>query len=230
MLAKGIETGLSFPDCADVVAFVRERLYSAVRAGQKQVFPGYGGAGDKAFIDEGFNDDELIPAAVLFPIVLRSDGASVLLTQRTDHLKDHPGQISFPGGQSEPEDRSPMHTALRETSEEIDLAPEHVEVIGYLPEYRTGTGFCITPVVAVVTPPFELHPDPSEVAQVFEVPLAFLMDPANHQQHSMQVGGKLRHYFAMPYGDHFIWGATAGIIMMLYRALASSCEFKLEGF
>ena len=120
----------------------------------------------------------LTPAAVLFPIVLRDNGQTVLLTQRTAHLKDHAGQISFPGGRVEAEDESPIHTALRETEEEIGLARKHVEVLGFLPEYRTGTGFRVTPVVALVTPPFELALDPFEVAEAFEVPLAFLLDPA----------------------------------------------------
>lgn len=162
---------------------------------------------------------ELVPASVLFPIVLRDSGPSVLLTQRAQHLKDHPGQISFPGGRSEPEDATPAQTALREAKEEIGLAAAHVEVIGYLPEYHTITAYRVTPVVAVVTPPFELRPDPFEVADIFEVPLAFLMDPANHQLHEIEHRGVLRHYYAMPYQDYFIWGATAGIIRSLFRAL-----------
>jgi 8-oxo-dGTP pyrophosphatase MutT (NUDIX family) len=169
--------------------------------------------------EEGVGDEELIPASVLFPIVLRENGASVLLTQRTDHLRDHPGQVSFPGGRVEPDDSSPAHTALREAQEEIGLAAEHVEIVGYLPEYRTGTGFRVTPVVALVRPPFELSPDKQEVAEIFEVPLAFLMDPSNHQQRLIHNRGKLRPYFAMPYGDYFIWGATAGIIVALHQAL-----------
>ena len=172
-------------------------------------------------LEDGVGDEELIPASVLFPIVLRESGPSVLLTQRTAHLKDHPGQISFPGGRVEPEDASSAHTALREAEEEIGLSSAHVEIIGYLPEYRTGTGYCVTPVVAIVTPPFELRPDPFEVAEIFEVPFAFLMDSANHQRHSLHHRGKLRHYFAMPYGEYFIWGATAGIIVTLSRALAA---------
>ena len=162
-----------------------------------------------------------IPASVLFPVVIREQGATVLLTRRTEHLKDHPGQISFPGGRAEACDASPAHTALRETEEEIGLASAHIEIIGYLPDYLTVTGFCITPVVALVTPPFDLRPDPFEVAEVFEVPLAFLMDAANHQQHSAVYRGELRPYLAMPFGDYFIWGATAGIIESLCQALSS---------
>lgn len=174
--------------------------------------------------EEGVGDEDLMPASVLVPIVLREAGPSVLLTQRTDHLKDHPGQISFPGGRVEPEDSSPAHTALREAQEEIGLSPEHVEIVGYLPEYRTGTGYRITPVVAFVRPPFDLLPDAYEVAEVFEVPLGFLMDPANHERRMIHNRGKLRPYFAMPYGDYFIWGATAGMIVALYQALKLSLE------
>lgn len=171
-------------------------------------------------VEDGVGDEALTPASVLFPIVLREEGPFVLLTQRSDHLRDHPGQISFPGGRVEPQDVSPADTALRETLEEIGLAARHIEIVGYLPEYRTGTGFRVTPVVAVVTPPFALRPDPGEVARIFEVPFSFLMDAANHQQHALHYRGKLRHYFAMPYGEYFIWGATAGIIVSLSRALA----------
>lgn len=169
--------------------------------------------------EEGSSGLSLTPAAVLFPIVLRDDGHTVLLTQRTAHLKDHAGQISFPGGRVEAADQSPEHTALREAQEEIGLAPERVEIIGYLPEYRTGTGFRVTPVVALVQPPFDLQPDPFEVAEIFEVPLGFLLDPGNHQQHSLHYRGALRNYYAMPYGGYFIWGATAGMIRSLCERL-----------
>jgi 8-oxo-dGTP pyrophosphatase MutT (NUDIX family) len=169
--------------------------------------------------EDGADDQSLTPAAVLFPIVLRDGGQTVLLTQRTAHLRDHAGQISFPGGRVEAEDLSPSHTALRETEEEIGLPRERIEILGFLPEYRTGTGFRVTPVVALVQPPFDLRPDPFEVAEVFEVPLAFLLDPANHQQHSLHYRGALRNYFAMPYGDYFIWGATAGMIRSLSERL-----------
>ncbi len=170
-------------------------------------------------LEDGAGDAPLTPAAVLFPIVLRDGGQTVLLTQRTAHLKDHPGQISFPGGRVEEEDASPVHTALRETEEEIGLDQGRVEIVGFLPEYRTGTGFRVTPVVGLVTPPFHVHPDPFEVAEVFEVPLAFLLDPVNHQRHSLHYRGALRQYFAMPYGDYFIWGATAGMIRSLAERL-----------
>lgn len=171
-------------------------------------------------LEDGGDGVPLTPAAVLVPIVERAGGQQLLLTQRTAHLRDHPGQVSFPGGRVEAHDATPVHTALRETAEEIGLAEERVEVLGFLPEYRTGTGFRITPVVGLVTPPFELRPDPFEVAEVFEVPLAFLLDPANHQRHSLHHRGALRQYYAMPYGDYFIWGATAGMI----RSLAERCK------
>ncbi len=169
--------------------------------------------------EEGGEGLPLTPAAVLFPIVLRGAGQTVLLTQRSAHLRDHAGQISFPGGRVEERDASPVQTALRETEEEIGLARERVEVLGFLPEYRTGTGFRVTPVVALVTPPFQLTLDPFEVAEAFEVPLAFLLDPANHKRHSLHYRGALRHFFAMPYGDYFIWGATAGMIRSLTERL-----------
>ena len=172
-----------------------------------------------AVVEDGATHSELTPAAVLFPIVLHEAGHTVLLTQRTAHLKDHAGQIAFPGGRVEDDDLSPVHTALRETEEEIGLARQHVEILGYLPEYRTGTGFRVTPVVATVQPPFDLLPDPFEVAEVFEVPLAFLLDPENHQRHSLHYRGALRSYFAMPYGDYFIWGATGGMIRSLRERL-----------
>ncbi len=178
--------------------------------------------------DAGFEHDapdtyeSLTPAAVLIPIVLRRDEPTILLTQRTEHLKDHPGQISFPGGRAEADDSSPAHTALREAEEEVGLLSAHVEIAGYLPEYLTGTGFRITPVVSLVTPPFELRLDSFEVAEVFEVPLSFLLDPANHQEHAMHYRGRMRHFYAMPYEGRFIWGATAGMIVSLYRALVAS--------
>lgn len=169
--------------------------------------------------EEGVPDTALTPAAVLVPIVLREQGKTLLLTQRTAHLRDHAGQISFPGGRVESSDASARHTALRETEEEIGLVRTHIEVLGYLPEYRTGTGFRVTPVVALVKPPFDVQPDPFEVAEVFEVPLGFVLDPGNHQRHTLHYRGALRSYFAMPYNDYFIWGATAGMIRSLSQRL-----------
>ena len=159
------------------------------------------------------------PAAVLVPVVARGQVPTVLLTRRTDHLHHHPGQISFPGGRVEDADTSPIDTALRETEEEIGLHRCHIELIGTLPDYLTGTGFRVTPVVGLVTPPFELTLDAFEVAEAFEVPLSHFLDPANHEQHSIVHEGRLRQFHAMPYQGYFIWGATAGIIMSLYRVL-----------
>jgi 8-oxo-dGTP pyrophosphatase MutT (NUDIX family) len=162
---------------------------------------------------------EIRPAAVLVPVVNRDDELTVLFTKRTLHLQDHAGQISFPGGRTEPGDPSPGDTALRETEEEIGLAPDRVDILGQLPEYTTVTGYRVTPVVGLVTPPFELKLDDFEVAEVFEVPLPFLLDPANHQRNLVMYEGRTRHYYAMPYGRHYIWGATAGMLMNLYAYL-----------
>jgi len=162
--------------------------------------------------------EEIRSAAVLVPVVERDDQLTVLFTRRTAHLHDHAGQISFPGGRAEASE-SPLDTALRETEEEIGLARQHVEPLGELSEYVTVTGYRVTPVVGLVRPPFELAPDDFEVAEIFEVPLAFLLDPANHQRNSVVYEGLHRHYYAMPYGQYYIWGATAGMLMNLYRFL-----------
>ena len=160
-------------------------------------------------------------ASVLIALVLRPEGLTMLLTQRTAHLTDHAGQISFPGGRAEDYDASAIDTALRETEEEIGLDRRHIEIIGTLPDYVTGTGYKVTPVVGLVTPPFELTPDENEVAEIFEVPLAFLMDGANHQRLSFEMpeGAGRRTFYAMPYERFFIWGATAGMLRNLFHFL-----------
>ena len=158
------------------------------------------------------------PAAVLFGIVIR-DELSVLLTQRTHTLSTHAGQIAFPGGKVGPGDGGPVEAALRESVEEIGLDPKFVEPLGFLDSYRTGTGFTVAPVVAMISPGFKLKPDPREVDDVFEVPLAFLMNEANHQKHSRDWRGRQRFYYAMPYGDRYIWGATAGMIRNMQQRL-----------
>ncbi|MGE3916840.1 MAG: CoA pyrophosphatase [Hyphomicrobiaceae bacterium] len=158
------------------------------------------------------------PAAVLVGIVAREE-LSVLLTQRTHTLPTHAGQIAFPGGKVEPDDDGPVAAALREAVEEIGLDPGLVEPLGFLDGYRTGTGFTVAPVVALVRPEFSLVPDPREVDEVFEVPLAFLMDERNHQKHTRDWRGRQRHYYAMPYGERYIWGATAGMIKNMHQRL-----------
>ena len=167
------------------------------------------------------------PAAVLVPLVDRPEGFTVLFTQRTTHLKSHSGQISFPGGRLEPGDADAEAGALRETAEEIGLPAACIEVLGRLDPYLTVTGFEVTPVVGAVMLPFRLAPDPREVADVFEVPLAFLLDRANHQHHSRTIiesSGKeaVRAYYAIPFGDRYIWGATAGMLINLYEVLTAN--------
>ena len=159
------------------------------------------------------------PASVLVPLVDRAQGLQVLLTRRTDHLRDHAGQISFPGGRAETHDADAAATALREAREEIGLAHERVDVIGRLPEYATVTHYLVTPVVAIVAPPFELALERGEVAEAFEVPLTFLLDARNHERHSREYRGTTRHFWAMPYNDYYIWGATAGMLRNLYNRL-----------
>ena len=158
-------------------------------------------------------------AAVLIPLLLKENGLSVLLTQRTNHLRDHAGQISFPGGRMDPEDLSPDDTALRESQEEIGLDPKRVEIIGYLPQYLTVSGYSVTPVVGLVQAQEEYVLDEFEVADVFEVPLHFLLDPANHQIRLWQSEQGGRRFYSIPYENRFIWGATAGMLRNLYHLL-----------
>jgi 8-oxo-dGTP pyrophosphatase MutT (NUDIX family) len=168
-------------------------------------------------------------ASVLVPLVQR-DELMVLLTQRTDHLTDHPGQISFPGGRAEPTDADATATALREAQEEIGLEPRFVDVLGSMPTYTTGTGFIVTPVIALIDPGFTVTADPFEVAEVFEVPLSFLMNPAMHRRHAVDVTGIRREFFSMPWEGvggnglprrYFVWGATAAMLRNLYGFLAA---------
>ena len=163
---------------------------------------------------------EPTPASVLMPIVVRDDGLTMLLTKRTAHLNDHAGQISLPGGRVDQSDTSPIETALRETEEEVGLHRRHIDVLGTLPDYFTGTGFRVTPVVSLVQPPFDLRADPFEVAEIFEVPLAFLLNGANHQRRSIELPGiGRRTFYTMPYERFFIWGATAGMLRNLFHFL-----------
>ena len=164
------------------------------------------------------------PASVLVPLVAHADGLTVLFTRRTAHLKAHSGQVSFPGGRAEPADPSPEYTALREAQEEIGLPMGKVEVLARLPEYLTRTGFRVTPIVGVITPPLELVPDAREVDEVFEVPLAFLLDPANHRRESRTIGDRVASYYVIEHRGRVIWGATAGMLLTFYRSLAAAAS------
>jgi 8-oxo-dGTP pyrophosphatase MutT (NUDIX family) len=159
------------------------------------------------------------PAAVLAPIVKRAEGWTMLFTQRAEETPAHPGQISFPGGRVHQSDADAVETALRETVEEIGIARELIEPVGAWDRYDTITGFRITPIVGLIEPGFSLTLDPREVAGVFEAPLSFLFDPANHERRSGVWRGAERHYYAMPYQGRFIWGATAGMIRALWERL-----------
>lgn len=164
--------------------------------------------------------DDLTPAAVLVPLVDRPGGLTVLLTQRTAHLNDHAGQISFPGGRVEPEDPSHLAAALRETEEEVGLPADRIEIIGTLDHYIVRSGYRVTPVVGFVNPPFEVRADPFEVAEVFEVPLSFVLDTDNHVMESRTDKGVERTFYVLPYEDRYIWGATAGMLVNLTDVLA----------
>ena len=163
---------------------------------------------------------EPMAAAVLLLVVNHPGEPTVLFTQRTVHLADHAGQISFPGGRVEAGDEGPVQTALREAREEVGVDPAGIEILGELPDYHTSTGFRIRPVVGWAEPPIAFSPDPHEVADVFEVPLAFLLETANHRYESAFYKGRLRHYWAMPWRGRFIWGATAGMLVTFQRIVA----------
>ena len=179
--------------------------------------------GDHAVAGLAAEPRTLIPAAVLAPLVERPEGYTVLLTQRTAHLEHHGGQISFPGGRAEAEDANPVETALREAEEEIGLDRRHVvEIAGFLDLYQTVTGFLVTPVVGFVTPPFALTLDTFEVAEAFEVPLDFILDPRHHEQRSLIYQGQPRRYYVIPYENRFIWGATAAMLVGFARRLAGN--------
>lgn len=184
------------------------------------------------FADEDYGDHRLNPdmrdmvvreglrdAAVLIPVVDRREGASVILTKRTEKLRSHSGQVAFPGGRIDPTDPTPEYAALRETEEEIGLAPAYIEVVGRMPDYVSGSGFRIAPILSVVRPDFRLSINPDEVDDAFEVPLSFLMNPANHNRDSRVWLEKERYFYTMPFGERYIWGVTAGIIRTLYERL-----------
>lgn len=183
-------------------------------------------------VEKKFGDRQPALAAVLLPLVMR-DELTLLLTQRTLNLRAHSGQIAFPGGRTDDSDVDAVDTALREAHEEVGLPRAHVEVLGTLPTYVTGSAFIITPVVALVKPGFVLQPNPGEVADIFEVPLGYLMNPAHHRRHEMEFDGVIRQWLSMPYSDpvaetdnsaaqeRYIWGATAGMLRNLYRFLSA---------
>ena len=198
----------------------RARLRFDIPAGltDPSAVPASGDQGTDRMLQILAREQPIRPAAVLVPVVDHPQ-PTVLLTQRAEHLNDHAGQISFPGGKIDPTDASPLDAALREAEEEIGLSREFVDPLGYLDLYGTSFGFRILPTVARVRPGFKLTISQAEVDAAFEVPLAFLMDPANHQVHSKEFRGIERSYYAMPFGDRYIWGATAGILRVLYERI-----------
>lgn len=208
------------PAATDLRARLRARL-----AGTRPSGPGEGTvAGLPREISERYRHllpAVLAPAAVLVPIVDHADGLTLLLTERAADLRHHPGQISFPGGRIEAVDEGPVEAALRETEEEIGLPRSAVEVLGFLPDHLIVTGYSVTPVVGLVAPGTPLRLDPVEVSAVFEVPLAFVMDPANHRLRRRPVGDGTIDLYDVPYGTRNIWGATAGMLLTLYRLLTA---------
>jgi 8-oxo-dGTP pyrophosphatase MutT (NUDIX family) len=205
---------------AEFFARARARLRFDIPAGltDPSLVPASGDQGTDRMLHIVAREQPIRPAAVLVPVVDHPQ-PTVLLTQRSAHLNDHAGQISFPGGKIDATDASPLDTALREAEEEIGLSREFIDPIGYLDLYGTSFGFRILPAVARVKPGFKLRINHSEVDDVFEVPLAFLMNPVNHQTHSKEFRGIERSYYAMPYEERYIWGATAGILRVLYERI-----------
>jgi 8-oxo-dGTP pyrophosphatase MutT (NUDIX family) len=198
----------------------RARLRFEVPPGlaDASIIPVSGDPGNDRMLQIIAQERPIRPAAVLIPVVGHAE-PTVLLTQRSAHLNDHAGQISFPGGKIDPTDASPLDAALREADEEIGLGREFIDPIGYLDLYATGFGFRILPTLARVKPGFKLRINEDEVDDAFEVPLAFLMNPANHQLHSKEFRGIERSYYAMPFAERYIWGATAGILRVLYERI-----------
>jgi 8-oxo-dGTP pyrophosphatase MutT (NUDIX family) len=210
------ETGEVSPQ--DIVARIADQNFALLRsrllqtAPKAQTVPTRGDYDFNPEFKPPSGERQLIQAAVLVPIIARPE-PMVLFTQRTAHLSRHAGQVSFPGGRVEADDLSPVEAALRETHEETGITAEHVSVVGYMEGYETGTGFAILPVVGVLTEGFALVPNPAEVAEIFEVPLAFLLDPKNRERQSREWQGRKREFYAFNHGGHYIWGATAAILV-----------------
>ena len=207
-------------DSAEFFARARARLRFDIPPGltDANIVPPSGDQGTDRMLEIVAREQPIRPAAVLIAVVDHPQ-PTVLLTQRAAHLHDHAGQISFPGGKIDPEDASPLDAALREAWEEIGLSREFIDPIGYLDLYGTGFGFRILPTVARIRPGFDLRISADEVDDAFEVPLAFLMDAANHQVHTKEFRGIMRSYYAMPFQQHYIWGATAGMLRVLYERI-----------
>jgi len=205
---------------ADFFARSRARLGFDVPPGlyDPNVIPASGDPGTDKMLEIVAREQPVRPAAVLIAVVDRPE-PTILLTQRSAHLNDHAGQIAFPGGKIDATDASPLDAALREAEEEVGLSRDFVEPMGYLDLYGTAFGFRILPTVARVRPGFKLRINHAEVDDAFEVPLAFLMDPVNHQVHSKEFRGMERSYYAMPFAERYIWGATAGILRVLYERI-----------
>jgi 8-oxo-dGTP pyrophosphatase MutT (NUDIX family) len=211
---------------SDAVATESERIWTraaVLAAASRLSWPGGEPSGD-FLANPDFRDDIAAlakrPAAVLIGLIDRPEGLSLLLTKRHDNLSSHSGQVAFPGGKIDPEDPSPEAAALREAREEVGLDPRYAEIIGRLPDYLTGSGYRIAPVVALISPQAEFRADPTEVDYVFEAPLDFVLDPANRTMGSRIWNGRRRYFYEIPYGRHYIWGVTAGMIVVLGQCLA----------
>src|SRR5690242_1173372 len=215
-----VRTAPATIDAAEFFQRARARLRFEVPLAlhNQDIVPTSGDAGTDRMLEIVAREQPIRPAAVLIPVVAHPE-PTVLLTLRASHLNDHAGQIAFPGGKIDPTDASPRDAALREAFEEVGLDQNFIDPIGYLDVYGTAFGFRILPTLARVSPGFELSLSRDEVDDAFEVPLAFLMDPLNHQLHSKEFRGMERFYYAMPYAGHYIWGATAGILRLLYERI-----------
>ena len=205
---------------ADFFARARARLTFDVPPGlaDPDIIPESGDSGTERMLEIIAREQPIRPAAVLIPVVDHPQ-PTVLLTQRSTHLSDHAGQIAFPGGKIDATDASPLATALREAEEEVGLMRDYIDPIGYLDLYLTFSGFRVLPTVARVSPDYRLTINPAEVADAFEVPLDFLMDAQNHALHSRDSKGVIRRYYAMPFGERYIWGVTAGILRNMYERI-----------